>query len=578
MPADNKRSKDPETWAVSPSQIETFDDTRDGCNRKWALNYIGDEPKVSSSSAELGSRVHKILEEYLEHGTLPDQTTREGEIATSGIHLLPEPGLAIVEDTIGFIAPSGVRFTGRSDFTYLSPNIYTWEGGAFNPLVIGDHKTTGDFRWMKTADILRNDPQALIYAADSLLKTGDPAVELHWVYYRTRGAPQARETRVTLTVGDIQEKFPRLDDIAHKIKHTLATYTPETVMQVPANTDACEKYGGCPYRHICNISFGERERKRDPSMNQPFMPPPLPSLPSPPALPADTSALIAQLQAAANAPPPAPPQPSAVDALRARQAAMQAPPAVAVPSPVAPPPAAPALPILPPIAAPVIPEPIASWYGHPADPNVIVYGCVCGTHSLAQSLSVRPDGEKICPNCNRVAEGWRAAMFPPSAAPPVVHVPFQAPLPAAFVAPAVPINPPEATQAQPPPPAVPAPLAYVPPAPLQTGEAPPDPEKKRGGGRPAGSKNRPKDGSAGAGISGVGDDAEQSATWAKEMISPIPYNAVEIGPFTLTDFPRENETAAACLVRLIQEVNVIGETERARKIASYMAALPPRQI
>jgi len=72
---------------VSASEIELYD----LCPRKWAFAYIEGKRPPPNESAALGSRVHAILERWLKEGAAPDLLTAEGEIAASGLHLLPPP-------------------------------------------------------------------------------------------------------------------------------------------------------------------------------------------------------------------------------------------------------------------------------------------------------------------------------------------------------------------------------------------------------------------------------------------------------------------------------------------------------
>ena len=179
------RDPDPAAWPVSPSQCETVTQ----CPRKWGLKYIAKMSEPQKGSAQLGEKCHKQAEDYLLSGTLPDQTTLEGQIITSGLHHLPMPPLPAedVERKFTFTSPGGIVYSGRGDFRYRVMDAET---------VIADHKTTSDFKWAKSEETLRKDPQAIIYAAEALSDNDDPGVQLRWVYYLTTGsarvlAPQA---------------------------------------------------------------------------------------------------------------------------------------------------------------------------------------------------------------------------------------------------------------------------------------------------------------------------------------------------------------------------------------------------
>lgn len=544
-------------WVVSPSQIETWDETREGCNRKWGWRYIAGIKAEPTGSAQLGSSVHAMLERYLQFGELPDQSTREGQIASAGLHLLPEPSKSIiVEDEFTFRSPAGFLYGGRVDFQYHLPGGF--QGSGPPVWVVGDHKTTGDFKWMKTPDKLQHDPQAIIYGANSLLLSGDDQVALHWVYYRTRGTPKAEESTLTLTVSEIQDRFQRLDNVSEKIHKALKVITDP--LDLPANLDACRKFGGCPYQHLCassnggTISLGDSYRSYMSNLPQIPQMPPMPGVPAAPAaapsIPADTQALLAQLAALQAAPPaPSAPPPPVVPDVLAQLRAAQAAPAVPQAPPVPPmPPQVNTVPLAPqafpvPVAPPA---PAPGVWADPATmgkPEFFQYTCSCGHQvygSQLPSFAASHDG-KACPKCGAYIAGSGMILAGLTQA----------------------INAPEVAQVAPAPPPVAAPTPPAGPPPNPEVEKP----KTRGPGRPK--KETTVDVSASLEIA-------QRAVWGKETMVVSQFGArCEIGPFELSDFPRDGETGAQCLARLRNEVNAMAEEERARKIKSFVAALPP---
>ena len=155
-----------EPWAKSPSQIDSFRT----CERKWGWKTL-EGIDGQNKSAALGEAVHALLEDWLRDGTpIPD--TFEGKIAMAGIHLLPAPGVAEVERKFRFQTPTA-KYTGKVDFHYRDPATGLW--------VIGDHKTTSGLGWAKTPDNLREDPQAMIYAHEAMLRHEVQEVELFWL-------------------------------------------------------------------------------------------------------------------------------------------------------------------------------------------------------------------------------------------------------------------------------------------------------------------------------------------------------------------------------------------------------------
>lgn len=299
----------------SASQLETFA----LCPRKWAWAKIDGLPTRDSAATELGGAVHKQLERWLRDGTPLDLTTGAGEIAMSGLHLLPQPktpGMQIEEwfhlDMMGY------RFRGMKDVQILGLPV---------PLVM-DHKTCGDFKWAKTADDLVTNIQAALYAADAMHQTGADACDLQWTYMRTRGARRAEAVRVRVTREQI---IPTLNRIAgYAAEMTALLNSGLTAIQIPCNPGACEAFGGCEFKHLCNLSPEERLKA---VMSQ------------------GTASFLSTLQtrnnggainpppvAAPVAVPPAPPAPVWNGSQWVLPAAPAAPPVAAPAPPVAPPP------------------------------------------------------------------------------------------------------------------------------------------------------------------------------------------------------------------------------------------------
>ncbi len=228
----------------SASQIETYQD----CPRKWAFGTIWKIRGPGTGAAQLGGETHKQLETYLAGGSL-DFTRPSGEIAASGIHHLPLPPLPpeSLESRFEFTSPeTGFAYHGIRD-VYL-------------PGLVLDHKTTSDFQYAKTPVTLATDVQAIIYAYSAQA----PLVQLRWVYYRTKGARKSHVVETELTRAHVEKEFARieltvsqmqiiLDDVQGSPHRAL-----DLTRELPPNPEACEKYGGCPHRHICNLSPSER--------------------------------------------------------------------------------------------------------------------------------------------------------------------------------------------------------------------------------------------------------------------------------------------------------------------------------
>lgn len=204
------------------------------CPRRWAWRKLGGLQAPPNPSAQLGLDVHAQLEAYYLSGTPLDLTSKPGQIALAGLHLLPPPGTPGLEVESDFLLQVGsYTFGGRMD---LRLGAQVW-----------DHKTTKDFRWAKTPAELRTNVQAVLYAR-AALESG-PAADLTWVYYRTRTPYRAEAITLRLRAQDLTPTLDQIQGLAEEI-HVLYRARPEP-LAIPPNPDACEAFGGCPYLPLC---------------------------------------------------------------------------------------------------------------------------------------------------------------------------------------------------------------------------------------------------------------------------------------------------------------------------------------
>lgn len=216
--------------SISPSQIEQ------GrlCLRRWYRSYVDYFKEPQAPSAAKGDRIHIILQDYLTDGKQPDKSTDEGRIADSGLKHLPQPKTGKCEG--GFFMPvnSVWGWIGKVD----------WE--AFDGSLYVDHKTTSDFKWMKSVDTLHKDPQGLLYG---LKVIGDKDYQQgRWVYYRTRGAYLSEPVDFSLSRNQIAEGIEELEP---EIEN-LITLRKAKFLDLPPSPDACHAFGRpCPHMDMC---------------------------------------------------------------------------------------------------------------------------------------------------------------------------------------------------------------------------------------------------------------------------------------------------------------------------------------
>lgn len=61
-----------------------------------------------------------------------------------------------------------------------------------------------------------------------------------------------------------------------------------------------------------------------------------------------------------------------------------------------------------------------------------------------------------------------------------------------------------------------------------------------------------------------------SATFGKEVVQPLPYHSIEVGPFTASTEVRQGESITQALERLNGELAVFASAERTRKLVAFM--------
>lgn len=236
-------SEDERPW-FSASQVNEWD----LCPAKWAFSRTCPDSEPTPAQ-RLGTAVHKALEDWLRDGVPFDMTTEAGRIALAGRHLLPAPkapGLEVEEWF--YLELGGHRFRGLKDAQLLN---------RLPPLVL-DHKTTRSFDFAKTAEGLKADIQAAIYAVDAIARTGAPVCDVQWTYFRTQGRPVAELRGAPLSLADIT---PTLEGVVRSADAMAAALKSGAApRQLPRNVGpACRKFGGCEHIKNC-LSPEERVR------------------------------------------------------------------------------------------------------------------------------------------------------------------------------------------------------------------------------------------------------------------------------------------------------------------------------
>lgn len=268
---------------VSSTQIDSWD----LCERKWGWRYIAKLREPQGAAAALGTECDDTqLQPYLRDGRDIDYRRRSGNIVQPGLIFLPAPKAPGIEVQRHFVMPGGQRpvFSsvrrevvghtkprfGLQGFIDLwAPNGIVMPDAAYDPKqgsrvfndgytppVVGDFKTTGNWKYQKTAEDLAVDTQAQLYAAWALRETDAPVVDLIWIYFGTKGAHKAKRTHLRVYRDQVALQLERINTSAIAIYgHRKAQTDP---LQLTPNPAACGKFGGCPYESKCNLSPGQK--------------------------------------------------------------------------------------------------------------------------------------------------------------------------------------------------------------------------------------------------------------------------------------------------------------------------------
>ena len=229
----------------SASQIEAWED----CPRKWGWDKIDSIRRADTAATKIGTAVHNQLERYLKGEAFDFATDHHAaQLAQGATPFLPPPmasGLMVEAEDLKFPSPVYPHlWTGRIDWYLHEPS----------KLTIGDHKTTSSIaKWAKSTIVLRRDVQANIYAKYGLIirpELGE--IELQWTYIQTRDARRVEPRKLTILRPEVESRFAEIDATANEI--TLARQGIQTAKDLPYNSDSCDKYGGCSYQHLCNLS------------------------------------------------------------------------------------------------------------------------------------------------------------------------------------------------------------------------------------------------------------------------------------------------------------------------------------
>lgn len=250
---------------LSASQIKTFR----LCKRKWALEKLAGLRGPETKAQALGKDVDdNQLQPFIRDGRPFDFTRESGYIAAAGAHWLPErtiPGLK-VQKHFTFPSPSsdglGIEFgyQGYMDLWVPKGPVPGFDDKYAGYPTVADFKTTKAKKWALTEDTLKEDVQAQLYAVQAILETRTQFVNLDWIYFLTDGTRKSFASQVTVHTEEVAKQFEAIEETARDLvqirkKMPEGMDPKEYAMTLPCNRDACDMYGGCPFRHMCFADY-----------------------------------------------------------------------------------------------------------------------------------------------------------------------------------------------------------------------------------------------------------------------------------------------------------------------------------
>lgn len=229
---------------VSASQVEAYR----RCPRYWYNRSILKIPEPTSPAQARGKLIHSVIEEYLKTGQIEvegnDTERIEAiEIARAGLENLPppSPGLLIEEYIEIPTYADGPLWIGYIDLCDV------------DQFYIGDHKTTSDFRYVKTPNQLVENTQMSSYAWWLFqLKESANEVKIEHLYFRTKRPYKGLVVQATLTREQCAANWNR-DLLLVEEMESWANQDLTSANDLEPNTQSCDMYGGCTYRKQCGF-------------------------------------------------------------------------------------------------------------------------------------------------------------------------------------------------------------------------------------------------------------------------------------------------------------------------------------
>lgn len=204
----------------SPTGLE-----RTICERYHAFytwgRALGYDREPKTDSLRLGTELHDLAEKYLKFGDKPDRLTFTGALFISALPHLPPPKSGGVEGDFT-LKVAGHKYGGFLDYMGA---IYEMDNTGRHKVIghgILDHKTSknpkayglqglhNEGEGFKARKGFLDDIQAVVYAAQYLVRTGEKKALLRWLYYKSVGSPIATPHDIVVTKGQVEDAFGKI--------------------------------------------------------------------------------------------------------------------------------------------------------------------------------------------------------------------------------------------------------------------------------------------------------------------------------------------------------------------------------
>jgi hypothetical protein len=228
-----------ENYHVSPSQIDKYI----GCPRAWAARYIAGLPEPTNQSAERGTAVHKVCEDWTLSAKPPDLDTLYGRIAYPALKFIPAPKTpGVLPERKVLWEYDGILWSFIKDLERPGWDTHIW-----------DYKSTKNLKYQKTSEKLTmTDPAGIVYSAHAFVVHQAKSVTLEWLYLTANPPHRCLPVIARPDKQHCLERFAWLNSVARDmIEHRKAkTYW----LDLPAGPAYCNAFGGCPHKAACNLS------------------------------------------------------------------------------------------------------------------------------------------------------------------------------------------------------------------------------------------------------------------------------------------------------------------------------------